>query len=176
MTLVLVTRANAGGTLDTTSDGYLQVNIPAPYNLSEGDGACESFNDGPSYVQSSDGEIVYANGPTTRANLENWALLTEGDIGLSGQTTDNRQDTRDFFAWHAKTTNVAFADGSIRNFSDENGDGFINPGFDPTVNGTITPTTLDHGYLSAETEVNGFDWYTGTFLDADLSLKKYEGV
>ncbi len=158
-------RADVSGVLDTGGDGYLQINIPAPYNLAEGDGACESSNDGPSYVDGNTGEIRYANGPQSRQYLERWAQLVEGDLGLCGQSTDNRQDTRDFFAWHAKTMNIAFADGSIRNFVDENGDGYINPGFDPTVRGSQNPTTLDHGYLSGEVEINGFEWFTGTFFD-----------
>ena len=168
-------RSDGSGAVDNTEDGYLRFTIGAPYNLAVGDGACESFNDGPSYVEAGTAEVRYKNSAQTRENLERWTSLVVGDVGLAGETVDNRQDTRDFYAWHAKTCNVAFADGSVRNFVDENGDGYINPGFDTTLAGTVAPTTEDHGYLSAETEINGFDWYTGTFLDADLDLKKYEG-
>ena len=75
------------------------------------------------------------------------------------------------FAYHSKTLNVVFADGSVRNFADTNGDGFINPGFgvDPTKSNVATT-----GYTSPEVEVNAFEWYTGTLLTGDALNKKFE--
>ena len=153
---------------DGNQDGALAASIPAPYNLPAGAPCCESFNDGPSRAVTSatPSTVAYWLAGTTRAELEQYNNKTIGDTGNG----DTHQDTRDFFAWHASTTNVAFADGSVRNFVDENGDGFLNPGFE--VDGATVPVT---GYLSSEVEINGFDWYTGTFLDTDVLQKQYEG-
>ena len=151
-------------------DGALNGSIPAPYNIPAGSPCAESFNDGPSFVDA-DGTIDFAPkaGGITRTELENYTPLTIGDAGVA---TGYRQDTRDMYAYHASSLNVAFADGSVRNFTDENGDGFINPGFDPTIGGS--PSVATHGYTSAEVEVNVFDWYTGVFLDADFLEKSFE--
>ena len=152
---------------DGTGDGALNGSIPAPYNLPAGAPAGESFNDGPSRVDST-GQVAFFNNPIDRATLETYTPKTVGEVGNG----DTHQDTRDFFAYHAKTLNVAFADGSVRNFVDENGDGFINPGFgvDPT-----TATTASTGYTSPEVEINSFDWYTGTFLEGGVIQKVFEG-
>ena len=162
-------RSSAG-----TGDGALNGAIPAPYNIPAGAPACESFNDGPSVVDSGDGEVRYFNDPGyVRSDLEVYTTKTVGEIG---STSDCHQDTRDFFAYHASTMNVAFADGSVRNFVDENGDGFINPGFDTTAGGTATPLTATHGYTGIEVEINGFDWYTGALIDTGNFIEKvYEG-
>jgi prepilin-type processing-associated H-X9-DG protein len=81
------------------------------------------------------------------------------------------QDTRDFFAWHQKTVNVAFADGSVRAIEDANGDGYINPGFgvDPSV-----ATFQNTGYTSAETEVNPWEMFPGVLLNGSFPVKKFE--
>ncbi|MEM9410994.1 MAG: DUF1559 domain-containing protein, partial [Planctomycetota bacterium] len=104
-----------------------------------------------------------------RDTLENYETLTVGQVG----DASTRQDTRDFYAYHASTLNVAFADGSVRNFADENNDGFVNPGFGVDASSATTAAT---GYLSSEVEINGFEWYTGTFLDTDFIQKAYEGA
>lgn len=64
-----------------------------------------------------------------------------------------RQDYRDFGPVHGSgkgaEANVLFADGSVRTYSDANGDGYLNNGFDPglyTGAGTI-------GFVSAEVEL-----------------------
>ncbi|MEM9943728.1 MAG: prepilin-type N-terminal cleavage/methylation domain-containing protein [Planctomycetota bacterium] len=153
-------------------DGALNADIPAPYNIPAGSPTSESFNDGPSAVNTA-GTIVAtagsSNDPLTpdRASLEATSFLTKGQIGDGTY----RQDTRDMYAYHSKELNVVFADGTVRSFSDDNGDGFVNPGFgiDPSV-----ATTALTGYTSPEVEVNGFDWYTGIFLQGDTLVKKFE--
>ena len=152
----------------STGDGALNGDIPAPYNLPTGSPCAESFNDGPSTAEG-DKVVTAGNGtlPATRSNLEGTSVLAQGDLG------DNtfRQDTRDMYAYHSKSLNVVFADGSVRSFADDNGDGFINPGFgvDPT-----TATVELTGYTSPEVEVSSFEWYTGIFLQAEYLKKKFE--
>ncbi|MEZ6094182.1 MAG: DUF1559 domain-containing protein [Pirellulaceae bacterium] len=149
-----------GDTAAGSGDGALNASIPAPYNIPAGAPCAESFNDGPSISDLTADKVVTAPTGTTRGAMETHTLLT---VGQSGLDTEYRQDTRDMYAWHAKTLNVLFADGSVRTFEDNNGDGYINPGF-AVNNGSATPELT--GYTSTEVEVNGFDWYTGTFLDS----------
>ena len=147
-------------------DGALEGSVGAPYNLSIGAPASESFNDGPSNAVG--GQVLFvgrgANSGVTLQDLQDAPLLTEGEIG------DNavHQDTRDMRAYHQRGLNVVFADGSVRSFVDTNNDGFINPGFgvDPA-----TASTETTGYLASEVEVSSFDWFTGTFLN-DTGLEK----
>ncbi len=150
-----------GDTVGRT-DGSLTTGIPSPYNLPTGAPCAESFNDGPSIVVG--GTAVMFAGQSgapspTRLQLEDYTVLTLGEIG-NGQW---RQDTRDMYAHHAKNLNVLFMDGSVRSFEDTNGDGYINPGFG--VNNS-SASAAGTGYTSAEVEVNGFDWYTGAFLQS----------
>ena len=128
----------------------------------------ESFNDGPAYVDSDNikllgGEIILdgttgvhawkfdllptANSPAgvDRGN-ENGSLAGDGLIWL--------QDTRDWFAVHgagSKTSvNILMADGSVQSFRDENGDGYLNPGFQPTTAGGFD---ANDGYLDGTVEL-----------------------
>lgn len=154
-----------------SGDGALQGDIPAPYNLSQGDPCSESFNDGPSVVDpgghpSGDDAVVTASG-VSRTDLEGTSFLSTGDIG----DATYRQDTRDMYAYHSKAMNAVFADGSVRSFSDENGDGFINPGFGVDAAKANIATT---GYTSPEVEVSSFEWYTGVFLQGEYLIKKFE--
>ena len=133
-----------GDTVAGAGDGALNGSIPAPFNIPAGAPACEAFNDGPSIVNDDGDKVVTANnaddpnaGAVTRAVLELYSPLTKGDLGTAVQY---RQDTRDMFAYHSKNLNVLHADGSVRSYSDENGDGFINPGFG------IDPAELRHSH------------------------------
>ena len=161
-----------GDVTATKKDGELAAAIPAPYNLALGAPAAESFNDGPSVVDG--GKIVVAgkaSGPTSLQDLKDITLLTEGSVGNG----EYHQDTRDMRAYHSKSLNVVFADGSVRSFVDSNGDGFINPGFDvSSASGTEEERAAAVGYLSSEVEVSSFDWYTGVFLTGDAIEKGFE--
>lgn len=160
-----------------TGDGALNASIPSPYNIPLGSPCSESFNDGPSAVDGASFDFVRTAGkaaaPATRANLQNYPFYSKGDVATPTDGTNPffLQDTRDMFAYHSKSLNVVFADGSVRSFQDDNGDGFINPGFgvDPTA-----ATTGQTGYTSAEVEVSAFEWYTGTFIQGSFLVKKFE--
>lgn len=163
--IVMLGCGTIGDITPTKRDGALAVAIPAPYNLPAGSDCAESFNDGPSAVVGN--KVVTASGMVTRAQLEASTFFTLGQIG----DVSFRQDTRDMYAYHSKSLNVVAADGSVRTFSDSNGDGFINPGFG--VN-PATATAAETGYTSPEVEVNSFDWYNGIFLKSAQFQKGYE--
>ncbi len=158
-------------------DGSLNQSIPAPYNIPLGAPCAEAFNDGPSYVDNSGPSRVFTAGKgsvtPSRALLQNYPFFTVGELATPDNGTDPwfLQDTRDMYAYHSKSLNVVFTDGSVRSYSDTNGDGFINPGFgvDPSI-----ATVEETGYTSPEVEVSAFEWYTGTFIQGSFLRKKFE--
>ncbi len=89
--------------------------------------------------------------------------------GQSGPRT--LQDYRDFGPVHGggKTAvgNILFADGSVRGYTDSNGDGFLNPGFDPALYtgvGTI-------GHTDNTVELPGNEVYSGWTLTNSLKSR-----
>ncbi|RMF43520.1 MAG: DUF1559 domain-containing protein [Planctomycetota bacterium] len=74
------------------------------------------------------------------------------------------QDTRDWYAAHGagkkKTCNIVFADTSVRSFTDENGDNFINPGF-VIPNGASVGKS---GYQGQNVEMSPAQFFSGMFL------------
>lgn len=156
---------------DGSEDGILTTTVSEERGLIAGIPLAESFNDGPAWVDSGNlAAVVLQPDATLRTTMEapaaGYPLL--GEVGV---TNVMMQDTRDFFAWHQKTVNVAFADGSVRAIEDTNGDGYINPGFgvDPA-----TATFQNTGYTAAECEVNPWDMFPGVLLNGSAPVKKFE--
>lgn len=156
---------------DGSEDGILTETVSEERGLIAGIPLAESFNDGPAWVDSGNlAAVVLQPDATLRTTMEapaaGYPLL--GEVGV---TNVMMQDTRDFFAWHQKTVNVAFADGSVRAIEDTNGDGYINPGFgvDPA-----TATFQNTGYTAAECEVNPWDMFPGVLLNGSAPVKKFE--
>ncbi len=156
---------------DGSEDGILTTTVSEERGLIAGIPLAESFNDGPAWVDSGNlAAVVLQPDATLRTTMEapaaGYPLL--GEVGVVNVMM---QDTRDFFAWHQKTVNVAFADGSVRAIEDTNGDGYINPGFgvDPA-----TATFQNTGYTAAECEVNPWDMFPGVLLNGSAPVKKFE--
>ena len=139
----------------------------------------ESFNDGPSIVGSvgasgAPGPVRLIPGGTLKNDLNIDSFPQQGEIGQSGVIL---QDTRDWFAWHSSTVNIVFIDGSVRTLDDENGDGYINPGFlvpTPTTDSEVEMQRASVGYLSPQVETNPFEIFTGTSLKGSFPNKKFE--
>lgn len=72
------------------------------------------------------------------------------------------QDLRDWFAVHGNKANILMADGSVKSIEDANGDGFFNPGIPVIDQGNAAQVV---GYTDGNVEVNGFEVYTGLFLN-----------
>ncbi len=169
-----------GDVTATKKDGELAGTIAAPYNLAIGSPAAESFNDGPSAIDGNQ-VVTVGKGSHTAINidvLQSSPLLTEGSSGTATTPSVSTgtdvatvlQDTRDMRAYHSKSLNVVFADGSVRSFLDTNGDGYINPGFAAGSTATEAAT----GYLSSEVEVSSFDWYNGVLFQGQSLEKGFE--
>ena len=172
--------ANKGDDGGGSSDGFLTQTVSERLGLVAGTVVCESFNDGPSTISGQQVLTVVkalTAGGTTKSMLNNNNAVAGGPplafpaLGELGSTDLILQDTRDWFAYHSKSLNLVFADGSVRSVEDVNGDGFVNPGFRAE---TIASSFETTGYLDGECEVNPWEMYPGTFLTGDLPAKRYE--
>ncbi|MBL9094229.1 MAG: DUF1559 domain-containing protein [Planctomycetaceae bacterium] len=133
--------------------------------LKQGDLLVESFNDG-----------AYARSPMVKVSAD-FEVMAQASTGATGLVADEQpakglpkkmnlershlQDYRDFGVVHGGGSNVLFADGSVKTFSDTNGDGFLNPGF-------VTTSAATSGY-APETiptvELPEVDVFSGVFLE-----------
>jgi prepilin-type processing-associated H-X9-DG protein len=98
------------------------------------------------------GELVvasYTGGPVLRSTMRppvfSPGTPREGPTGWWAiWTREVLQDYRQFAAVHRGTCNILFADGGVRDVSDNNGDGLLNNGF---------PAAAASGFTSDEVEV-----------------------
>ncbi|MCA9201478.1 MAG: DUF1559 domain-containing protein [Planctomycetales bacterium] len=96
------------------------------------------------------GEMVslsFTQGPvlkTTLAAPAAFSTPTAKNVWWAVWNNNTLQDYRGFAPLHRGTVNVLFADGSVRNFSDTNGDGYLNNGF---------PASAASGFASDKVEV-----------------------
>ncbi len=136
------------------------VTIGIPGYLENGDWLVRSFNLGPA-VYNPDSEVI--------EHLEEDALLTpqveceRSDTACNpADTTETDhgwlQDTRGWYAVHGKTCNILMADGAVKEFYDENSDGFLNPGFPVQVGHSV-------GYEAGDVELPPEEIWSGMFLE-----------
>lgn len=128
--------------------------------LSVGSRLAETANDGPAMWNGTDIDLMPIG---TNINTAMTAVDVDGDpVWL--------QDTRDWYAWHGlgkkKTCNILFADGSVKSFTDQDGDQFLNPGF-KAVGGNAETT----GYTSAVVELPPAEIFSGAFLPQGVIKK-----
>jgi prepilin-type processing-associated H-X9-DG protein len=81
------------------------------------------------------------------------------------------QDTRDWYAVHGSgkklSCNILMADGSVKEFSDTNGDKYLNPGF-PIPSGLTPAQIAGIGYADDTVELHPKDIFSGIFLTGDV--------
>jgi prepilin-type processing-associated H-X9-DG protein len=100
----------------------------------------------------------------TFPNINVWAY-EQPSAGIAPASPDDyiyMQDYRDMGPVHAGSCNVLFADGSIRTFKDLNGDGYLNPGFDPV--GATAADIQKIGYTDATVELEPALIFSGVFI------------
>lgn len=144
--------------------------------LNQGDLLSEAFNDGPAYWDNSTSSMeLMASGspllPQSQAEVGNYAAIVQN--GLANEADGlYLQDTRDWYALHGsgakKTCNILFIDGSVRSFTDENKDNFLNPGF------PVTAGTQGHGYTDSTVELLPTEMFNGIFLIDVSKLQAFE--
>lgn len=117
-------------------------------DIEAGSRLAEAFTDGP--ILNSTMNVPTFSTTTTFGGASGW---------WQTWTATTRQDYRDFAPVHGagstKSVNILFADGSVRNYQDTNGDGFMNNGFDPLA------TSLSIGYTTSDIELPLDSVYSG---------------
>lgn len=172
------------------SEAVLGETIDAEAGLVQGTRLCETQNDGPARVTGDGIELMDSDNfdnpyvpavgatpasggiPVTALNPiafpKRGQAVTSG-VGFQADATVGLvlQDTRDFFAVHNGTANVLMADGSVKQLTDINGDGYFNPGFPVT---TAFDGDTD-GYTNNVCEVDSFNVYFGVSLNTKYTTK-----
>lgn len=144
--------------------------------LTAGELLTEAANDGPAYWDSGSQSInlIRANGNLTQQSVAEAAGSIPAPTDASGSYL---QDTRDWFATHGggKTglVNVLMADGSVKQFSDQNGDKFLNPGF-PVPNNLSAQDYGGIGYRDSTVELPASEMFNGVFLNPPSGYKVFE--
>jgi prepilin-type N-terminal cleavage/methylation domain-containing protein/prepilin-type processing-associated H-X9-DG protein len=165
------------GTTFARGDAESKVFIPQGALLTE------AFNDGPAMYSTGTDSLLLI---TDAVNLRSQAFCERGEPTTNGcpapygidPTLGNGmylQDTRDWFAIHQGTVNVLMADGSVKGFSDLNGDGYLNPGF-PVRTGLTDTDYLGIGYTDARVELSPDQMFNGIFLDETFFKGQFENV
>lgn len=175
--IALLADAAPGDSDEAILSANLSDELPAGSRL------CESFNDGPAYWNGASAGagscVILADNPVgldMRDYIMNGKVASDGttlkptmpqrgdvvttNLGTGGVGDLFLQDTRDFFAVHGDSCIVLMADGSVKTMIDQNGDGYINPGF-----AAATGDEAVDGYTSNEVEVGPFEVYFGVHLN-----------
>jgi len=176
-TIPLMGDANVGD----VKEAFLKETIPG--FLSGGDRLVESFSDGPYLAHDS---VTFKSLEKSGSELSNeWLVLQTSDITAKpvvwstnvfqqeappqGQALPEitngtaLQDYRDLGPVHRGNANILFADGSVRSYKDQNGDGFLNPGF--KIGSALTPDQqATIGYVGDLIELPREEVFSGVFL------------
>lgn len=147
-------------------EAFLTANLPG-YGVT-GDRMVESFSDGPAWLDS--GTTWQSMGKNTLVTIHDSAAgvsIWQTEQPTVGGTTSYpwqwMQDYRDIGPVHGGTANVLMADGSIKNFKDQNKDGYLNPGFQPSP--SATQAQLDKiGYKDGLVELEPALIFSGVLL------------
>ena len=149
--------------LDGSPDPFANGDTETKTFLSAGELLSEAFNDGPAYFDPSSNTLnLIEQGAdlTLQASCE-----IEGGCppAVTGSGT-YLQDTRDWYAVHGGGgCNVLMADGHVRQFNDDDGDGFLNPGFQ--VPDDLSPQDYAPvGYSSSVVEMPPTEIFNGVFV------------
>ncbi len=145
------------------SDAAEQSFIPAGAMLAESD------SEGPAFYDSPNKKIGRIGSYNARLDEQ---LQCDKDDSCSPPTggSGNRMYLQSTLTWRAvhsggrkSTINLLFVDGSVREFVDSNGDGYLNPGFNVPSNLTDAQY-LNLGYRDKTRELNAAQCFSGVFL------------
>jgi len=141
----------------------------------------EAFNDGPAYLNATNNRLVLLDAGVSmvdQINCErgspstiNCTVPVSSNVRAAGVGGTYLQDTRDWFAIHSGAANILMGDGSVQSFYDENGDGYLNPGF------PIPDTLVDAsgvGYSDSTIELQPADMFNGVFIDESSFKGQFE--
>lgn len=164
-------------------EAVLLADVDVNAGLTSGVRLGESFNDGPAYYDAGAIKIMPKGTPVMGTQPKQLPTPTDY-VGLNGRVETDfagasgvlyLQDTRDWMAIHGagdkRYFNCLMADGSVRQFYDVNGDGYVNPGF-PANDGQ--QNALDTGYTDSQCEVAPGEMYTGPWIDNSVRKGNFE--
>lgn len=163
----LIGDANAGDIKEALLAAAIPGFMPAGMRL------VESFSDGPCLRQAAAGKLTSwekATGDTVvYDSTTNLFADEQGGPGKPKKDPlSHLQDYRDIGPVHGSgkggSANVLFADGSVKSFTDQNGDGFLNPGFDVTTNNSPGSDMSSIGYSDNLVELAPAMIFSGVFL------------
>ena len=138
--------------------------------MTAGERLTESFNDGPATFNTAANEIdLIVAGTVMQDQLTCESTLT--GCAPAADSAAWLQDTRDWYALHGSgdqlSANILMADGSVKEFSDTNGDKYFNPGF-PVPAGLTEAQYAGIGYRDNTVELHPKDIFNGIFLTGDV--------
>lgn len=141
----------------------------------------EAFNDGPAYLNTTNNRLVLLDADVSmvdQINCERGAPTTTNcaapigsAVRAAGDGGTYLQDTRDWFAIHSGGCNILMGDGSVQLYYDDNGDGYLNPGF-PVPTGLADYSGV--GYSSPDVELQPAEMFSGLFLDESSFKGQFE--
>ncbi|MFH5804476.1 type II secretion system protein [Alienimonas sp. DA493] len=167
------------GASGDTDEAILTADIPG--KLGAGEQLAEAFNDGPAHSEDGSSVTLMDNGAGITvaqvfAGVKELGGLPNGDSIPAVNDADLSagalylQDTRDWFAWGGtgkkKHVNLLNGDGSVVQVQDQNGDGFLNPGFKMA----STATIANDGYIGANVELPPSISWNGPLLQKDEAI------
>lgn len=150
--------------------------------IAAGERLGESFNDGPAYYDNtgSNPKITLLKAlmdMTAQVTEESSGTLITPPLNGDGGTNTYLQDTRDWFAVHGsgskRSCNILMADGAVKEFTDLNGDGYLNPGF-PVEGGLTAAQYAGIGYRDSQVELHPAEMFNGVFLQTSNTKGKFE--
>jgi prepilin-type N-terminal cleavage/methylation domain-containing protein/prepilin-type processing-associated H-X9-DG protein len=145
--------------------------------INQGELLCEAMNDGPAFYNTAAPAVSLI--PAADADLSTQMVQEKG--GKIDPPTDTSgtylQDTRDWYAVHGGSTrasaNILMADGSVKQFNDQNDDRFLNPGF-PVPTGLTEAQYDGIGYRNSLAELPPAQMFNGIFLMKLTKATKFE--
>jgi hypothetical protein len=152
---------NTLGNADQETRTYLEAGVRL----------AESFNDGPAQYDSTAQKIALMPELTPVQYQMQCEASPQGCLPANSTNGTWLQDTRDWYAVHGSgnnlSCNILMSDGSVKQFTDINGDRYLNPGF-PIPTGLSETVYAGIGYKDDTIELHPKDIFSGVFLTADV--------
>ncbi len=148
---------------DGSPDPFASGDTESVVFINQGELLSEAFNDGPAYFDPSSNTLNLIDQGADLSVQASCEIEGSCPPAVTGSNT-YMQDTRDWYAVHGGGgCNVLMADGHVRTFNDDNGDGFLNPGFQVPDN--LAPDEYARiGYSDSTVELPPTQIFNGVFV------------
>jgi prepilin-type processing-associated H-X9-DG protein len=147
--------------------------------VSQGSLLAESDSEGPSFYNSTTWKIGRIGSNNARLDEQLQCDLNQTCLPPTGGS-GNRMYLQSTLSWRAihaggggYSLNMLFVDGSVREFTDINGDGYLNPGFG-IPNNLTEAQYFDLGYRNGPRELHPSQCFNGVFLAPKQIKRRFE--